>query len=107
MADNSESRYILPWTRQAVLDAYRRAGLTVDDIDVYVVKIIILFIIGFIFVTSIYILMHLAVMEDINIPFDLKLNLYLVNTIIYLGLYYPVFKTIQSISNFKTKNKYD
>ena len=35
MADASESEYILPWTRQAVLDAYRRSGLTVDDIDVF------------------------------------------------------------------------
>ena len=29
------SPYILPWTRQAVLDAYKRAGLSVDDIDVF------------------------------------------------------------------------
>lgn len=35
MADNAGSEYILPWTRQAVLDAYRRSGLTVDDIDVF------------------------------------------------------------------------
>lgn len=35
MADNSDSEYILPWTRQAVLDAYERSGLTVDDIDVF------------------------------------------------------------------------
>ena len=35
MADNEDSKYILPWTRQAVLDAYRRSGLTVDDIDVF------------------------------------------------------------------------
>lgn len=35
MADNAESAYILPWTRQAVLDAYRRSGLTVDDIDCF------------------------------------------------------------------------
>lgn len=35
MADNEGSEYILPWTRQAVLDAYRRSGLTVDDIDVF------------------------------------------------------------------------
>lgn len=34
MADNARSEYILPWTRQAVLDAYERAGLTIDDIDV-------------------------------------------------------------------------
>ena len=35
MADNAKSEYILPWTLQAVLDAYRRSGLTVDDIDVF------------------------------------------------------------------------
>ncbi len=35
MADNKDSQYILPWTRQAVLDAYRRSGLTVDDIDFF------------------------------------------------------------------------
>ena len=35
MEDNAKSEYILPWTRQAVLDAYRRSGLTVDDIDVF------------------------------------------------------------------------
>lgn len=35
MADNCNSEYLLPWTRQAVLDAYRRSGLTVDDIDVF------------------------------------------------------------------------
>lgn len=35
MADNEGSKYILPWTRQAVLDAYKRAGLTIDDIDVF------------------------------------------------------------------------
>ena len=35
MADNAGSDYILPWTRQAVLDAYKRSGLTVDDIDVF------------------------------------------------------------------------
>lgn len=33
--DNSKSEYVLPWIRQAVLDAYRRSGLTVDDIDVF------------------------------------------------------------------------
>ena len=27
--------YILPWTRQACLDAYKRANLTVSDIDVF------------------------------------------------------------------------
>lgn len=35
MQDNVDSEYVLPWTRQAVLDAYRRSGLTVDDIDVF------------------------------------------------------------------------
>ena len=35
MADNAESDYVLPWTRQAVLDAYKRSGLTVGDIDVF------------------------------------------------------------------------
>ena len=29
------SPYILPWTRRAVEDAYARAGVTVDDIDVF------------------------------------------------------------------------
>ena len=35
MADNEDSEYVLPWTRQAVEDAYNRSGLTVDDIDVF------------------------------------------------------------------------
>lgn len=35
MEDNKQSKYILPWTRIAVEDAYRRSGLTVDDIDVF------------------------------------------------------------------------
>ncbi|MBR4750817.1 MAG: hypothetical protein IK077_03570 [Thermoguttaceae bacterium] len=35
MADNAESEYTLPWTRQACLDAYKRAGLNVTDIDVF------------------------------------------------------------------------
>jgi len=35
LADNASSEYVLPWTRQACLDAYRRAELTVDDIDVF------------------------------------------------------------------------
>ena len=35
MADNERSEYVLPWTRQAVLDAYKRAELSVDDIDVF------------------------------------------------------------------------
>lgn len=29
------SRYILPWSRQAVLDAYKRSKLSVDDIEVF------------------------------------------------------------------------
>ncbi len=33
--DSKDNEYILPWTRQAVLDAYKRAKLTVDDIDVF------------------------------------------------------------------------
>lgn len=33
--DNADSDYVLPWTRQACVDAYRRAGMTVDDIDVF------------------------------------------------------------------------
>lgn len=35
MKNNEESEYILPWTRQTVLDAYQRSGLTVNDIDVF------------------------------------------------------------------------
>ncbi len=35
MADNERSECILPWTRQAVLDAYKGSGVTVDDIDVF------------------------------------------------------------------------
>ena len=30
IADNANSEYVLPWTRQACLDAYKRAGLSVD-----------------------------------------------------------------------------
>ena len=33
--ENRDSRYVLPWTRQTVVDAYHRSGLTVDDIDVF------------------------------------------------------------------------
>lgn len=33
--DAAGSRYVLPWTRQTVLDAYRRANLSVEDIDVF------------------------------------------------------------------------
>lgn len=35
IAENKDSDYVLPWTRQAVVDAYKRANLTVDDIDVF------------------------------------------------------------------------
>lgn len=35
MKEAQESSFILPWTRQAILDAYQRSGLTVDDIDVF------------------------------------------------------------------------
>lgn len=35
VAENKDSDYVLPWTRQAVLDAYKRANMTVDDIDVF------------------------------------------------------------------------
>lgn len=35
MGENNSSPYILPWTRQACLDAYGRSGMTVDDIDVF------------------------------------------------------------------------
>ncbi len=35
MAENAGSEFILPWTRQTVLDAYRRSGLTVEQIDVF------------------------------------------------------------------------
>lgn len=35
IADNAGSEYVLPWTRQTCLDAYKRAGMTVEDIDVF------------------------------------------------------------------------
>lgn len=35
IADNARSEYVLPWTRQTCLDAYRRSGLTVEDIDLF------------------------------------------------------------------------
>lgn len=35
IADNADSKYVLPWTRQTCLDAYRRSGLTVDDVDIF------------------------------------------------------------------------
>lgn len=33
--NNAKSNYVLPWTRQAVVDAYRRADMNVQDIDVF------------------------------------------------------------------------
>lgn len=33
--ESADSEFLLPWTRCAVLDAYRRSGLTVEDIDVF------------------------------------------------------------------------
>lgn len=33
--ESEKSNYVLPWTRQAIVDCYRRSGLTVDDIDVF------------------------------------------------------------------------
>ena len=35
MEESKECDYILPWTRQAVEDAYRRSHLSVEDIDVF------------------------------------------------------------------------
>ena len=35
IAENKDSKYVLPWTRQTVLNAYRRSGLSVADIDVF------------------------------------------------------------------------
>ncbi len=35
MQDNVNSEYVLPWTRQTILDAYKRANLTVDQIDFF------------------------------------------------------------------------
>lgn len=35
MEDNQRSEYVLPWTRQTVIDAYRRANVTIDDIDLF------------------------------------------------------------------------
>jgi len=33
--ESKNNEYILPWTRQAVLDAYKRSDLTIQDIDVF------------------------------------------------------------------------
>lgn len=35
IADNVNSPYVLPWTRQTVVDAYNRARFTVEDINVF------------------------------------------------------------------------
>lgn len=35
LEEAKDSPYVLPWVRQAVLDAYQRSGLTVEDIDVF------------------------------------------------------------------------
>lgn len=35
ISESSDSPYLLKWTRQAVCDAYRRSGLTANDIDVF------------------------------------------------------------------------
>mgnify|MGYP002802865811 FL=1 len=35
MEESKDNEYILPWTRQACMDAYQRASLTVEDIDVF------------------------------------------------------------------------
>ncbi len=35
MIEGADNKYILPWTRKTVVDAYRRSGLTVSDIDVF------------------------------------------------------------------------
>ena len=35
MVESKSSEFILPWTRQACIDAYARASLTVEDIDVF------------------------------------------------------------------------
>ncbi len=35
MEDNQRSDYTLPWTRKACVDAYKRANLTIDDIDFF------------------------------------------------------------------------
>lgn len=35
MSDSAESNYALPWTKQTVDDCYKRAGMTVADIDCF------------------------------------------------------------------------
>ncbi len=35
MKDNYNSKYVLPWTRQAVVDAYQKANMSIEDIDFF------------------------------------------------------------------------
>lgn len=35
ISENEKSEYILPWTRKAVVDAYCRSGLNINDIDFF------------------------------------------------------------------------
>lgn len=35
IVESKNNKYILPWTREAICDAYKRANLTVSDIDVF------------------------------------------------------------------------
>jgi len=35
MEDNEDSKYVLPWTRKAILEAYNKAKMNVDDIDFF------------------------------------------------------------------------
>ncbi len=35
LAESDQQPFILPWTRQTVLDAYRRAKMTISDIDLF------------------------------------------------------------------------
>lgn len=35
MLENEGSPYLLPWTRRTCLDAYKRAGVSINDIDVF------------------------------------------------------------------------
>ena len=35
MQESRQNDYILPWTRQTILDAYRRANMRVEDMDVF------------------------------------------------------------------------
>lgn len=35
LEESKHNEYLLPWTRQVIQDAYRTAGLTVEDIDIF------------------------------------------------------------------------